>query len=238
MEALLRTAIVWTIVFGALFSTDVLGQELKPIDLSDCKRTVGGWHVCGPAQRDRFWRRLSWKCVGWLSFIKPPRVLSAAVSDPPVGMWSTRLRCPHVHRPWASPFAPDGHRHAIAERLMKAALVVENDPIADAGFRLATVAVAFEIDVLVFQRAPDAFDEHVVHPAAAPIHRDAHVSLDQHTGEIRAGELAALVVLKISGLPYRASASSSAATQNEASIVLDSRQERTARLAQSMTATR
>ena len=26
-----------------------------------------------------------------------------AVSDPPVGMWSTRLRCPHVHRPWAAP---------------------------------------------------------------------------------------------------------------------------------------
>src|SRR5271168_2012318 len=45
--------------------------------------------------------RLSWKCVCWLSFIKPPRVLSA-VSDPPVGMWSTRLRCPHVHRPWAA----------------------------------------------------------------------------------------------------------------------------------------
>ena len=36
---------------------------------------------------------------------------------------------------------------------MKAALVVENDPIADADFRLAAVGVAFEIDVLVFQRA-------------------------------------------------------------------------------------
>ena len=45
-------------------------------------------------------------------------------------------------------------------------------------------------------------------------------------------------VLKISGLPHRASASSSAATQNDASIVFDSRQERTARLAQSMTTTR
>jgi len=45
-------------------------------------------------------------------------------------------------------------------------------------------------------------------------------------------------VLKISGLPKRASASSSAATQNEVSIVLDSRHARTARLAQSITATR
>ena len=45
-------------------------------------------------------------------------------------------------------------------------------------------------------------------------------------------------VLKISGLPNRASASSSAETQNETSIVLDNRQLSTARLAQSMTATR
>jgi hypothetical protein len=45
-------------------------------------------------------------------------------------------------------------------------------------------------------------------------------------------------VLKISGLPNRASVSSSAATQNETSIVLDNRQLSTARLAQSMMATR
>ena len=63
-------------------------------------------------------------------------------------------------------------------------------------------------------------------------------------------------VLKISGRPWRslqeaprgeavwscrrrcASASSSAATQNDASIVFDSRHERTARLDQSITATR
>jgi hypothetical protein len=45
-------------------------------------------------------------------------------------------------------------------------------------------------------------------------------------------------VLKMSGLPKRARASSSAETQNEPSMVLDSRQESTARLAQSMIATR
>ena len=44
-------------------------------------------------------------------------------------------------------------------------------------------------------------------------------------------------VLKISGRPYRASASSRASTQKEASIVFDSRQDSAARLAQSMTAT-
>ena len=45
-------------------------------------------------------------------------------------------------------------------------------------------------------------------------------------------------VLKISGLPNRASASSRASTQNAVSIVFDSRQASTARLAQSRIATR
>jgi hypothetical protein len=45
-------------------------------------------------------------------------------------------------------------------------------------------------------------------------------------------------VLKISGVPNRASASSSARTQKSASSVFDSRHARTARLAQSMIATR
>ena len=45
-------------------------------------------------------------------------------------------------------------------------------------------------------------------------------------------------VRRLMGLPYRAMASSSAATQKSASMVFDSRQARTLRLAQSMTATR
>src|SRR5271167_1744825 len=45
-------------------------------------------------------------------------------------------------------------------------------------------------------------------------------------------------VLKIRGLPNRSSASSSAAAQKLASLVFDSRHARTARLAQSMIATR
>jgi hypothetical protein len=45
-------------------------------------------------------------------------------------------------------------------------------------------------------------------------------------------------VLKISGRPKRASASSSAETQNDTSIVFESRHASTVRLAQSMMATR
>jgi hypothetical protein len=45
-------------------------------------------------------------------------------------------------------------------------------------------------------------------------------------------------LLKMSGLPYRASASSRAATQKSAVIVIETRQARTRRLYQSITASR
>ena len=50
-----------------------------------------------------------------------------------------------------------------------------------------------KIDALVFERAPQAFDEDIVHPAPPAIHADADLSVPQHRGEGKAGELAALV---------------------------------------------
>src|SRR5208283_3364093 len=70
------------------------------------------------------------------------------------------------------------HRRAVAERLVKATLVVEGDPFANAGSSFAPVGVALEVDVLALERAPEAFDEHVVHPAAAAVHRDADAGVD------------------------------------------------------------
>jgi hypothetical protein len=58
----------------------------------------------------------------------------------------------------------------------------------------------FEATRNVCGRAHDAFDEHVAHPAAAPVHRDAHRGLDQHASEGRAGELATLVDVEDLGL--------------------------------------
>jgi hypothetical protein len=120
---------------------------------------------------------------------------------------------------------------------MKAALVVECEVFADAGFRLAAIGVAPQIDVLTLERPPNALDEHIVHPAPSPVHGDADPGLDQHAGEGRAGELAALV--GVEDLRFAVSGQRVLQrTQNDASIVFDSRQERTARLAQWMTATR
>jgi hypothetical protein len=56
-------------------------------------------------------------------------------------------------------FAPNGHRRAIAERLMKAALVIEGEVFADAGPRIAFVGVALQIDVrFPFSLSGDAPD--------------------------------------------------------------------------------
>ena len=80
----------------------------------------------------------------------------------------------------------------------------------------------------MLQRSPQALDEHVVHPAAAAVHRDADPGRRQHAGEGGAGELAPWSVLKISGAPNRAIASSSAETQNATSMVFDKRHASTA----------
>jgi hypothetical protein len=123
---------------------------------------------------------------------------------------------------------------------MRTAGVVESTPGGDADIGLVAVGVALHVDVLVFERAPQLLDEHVVHPTATSVHRDAHAGGHQHASEDRTTVVNWLPwsVLKISGLPKRAIASSSAETQNEPSMLLDSRQASTARLAQSMIVTR
>jgi hypothetical protein len=50
---------------------------------------------------------------------------------------------------------------------MRAAAIVESNPGGDSGTRLAAIGIALEIDLLVFQGAPQPFDEDVVDPAAA-----------------------------------------------------------------------
>src|SRR5262249_10073055 len=65
----------------------------------------------------------------------------------------------HVHSGRRCRRAPDGHRRAIAERLVKALLVVKGDPAGDPALDLAAVGVALQIDILVLERSPDAFDE-------------------------------------------------------------------------------
>src|SRR5262249_19788400 len=93
----------------------------------------------------------------------------------------------HVHsrveESSADALAPCRHRRAPSERLVRTAGVVEGEPGRDASMGLTAVGVAFEVDILMLERAPQPLDEDVVHPAAAAVHRDANAG-----GRRRAGE--------------------------------------------------
>jgi hypothetical protein len=135
-------------------------------------------------------------------------------------------------------FAPDGHWSVITERLVKAALVAEGDPFADADPGLAPVGVALD-------KTSSCFSERQSRSMnTLSIHRP-RPSIEMRTpAPINTSVKAVLVnwlpwsVLKIPGLPERTNASCNASMQNEASRVFESRQDNTARLAQSITATR
>ena len=71
--------------------------------------------------------------------------------------------------------------------------VVEVDPLADHPFGLEAVGQLKQVDGLVFERAPQAFDKDVVHAPAPPIHGDRDFSSLENAGEVEAGELAALI---------------------------------------------
>src|SRR3954471_22264447 len=71
--------------------------------------------------------------------------------------------------------------------------IVVADPLRKPGPHLRAGLEGMQIDALVFQAAPEPLDEHVVHPATAAVHRDAHPGPLQYAGEPRRGELTALV---------------------------------------------
>ena len=85
-------------------------------------------------------------------------------------------------------------RRPVVERRVGPAPVVEVHPPADSGPSLGTGCELGQVDAFVLERSPQPLDEHVVHPAALAVHRDADASLLEHVGEVDAGELAALVL--------------------------------------------
>src|SRR3954454_10302545 len=121
---------------------------------------------------------------------------------------------------------------------MRASGVVKADPFSDPHLGLLPVGIALQIDVLVLQRPPQAFDEDVIHPAAATIHRDPDSGRRQHAREGGAGELASLVGIEDLRPTEPRQRFLERRDAERTSMVLDKRQASTARLAQSITATR
>ncbi len=78
--------------------------------------------------------------------------------------------------------------------------IVEADPLADDALGREAIRHLVQIDGLVFQRAPQAFDKDVVQAAAPPVHGDRNLRVLEHAGEVEAGELAALVGVEDLGL--------------------------------------
>lgn len=76
---------------------------------------------------------------------------------------------------------------------VRTSLIVKADPSADAsaGFRPRLIRV--QINILVFERAPETFDKHVGQPTAPAVHGDVDSIVPQDACKGKAGKLAALI---------------------------------------------
>ena len=121
---------------------------------------------------------------------------------------------------------------------MWAPAIIKAEMPADPSSGLRHAFVGVQIDLLIFDRPPEPLDKDIVPPCAATVHGD--VDLGFFSTAVKSMEVNCdpWSVLKMPGLPCRASASSSASIQKAVSIVIDSRQDRTRRLNQSTTAQR
>jgi hypothetical protein len=86
-------------------------------------------------------------------------------------------------------------RRPAGQRRMRAPCVVEFNPGIQAGAQFGSRFEGIQINALVFQRSPQSFNEHIVQPTTASIHRYANFLRQQQAGELRAGELTSLDAL-------------------------------------------
>ena len=56
---------------------------------------------------------------------------------------------------------------------VRTSLIVKADPSADASAGLRPSLIRVQVDIFVFERAPETFDKHVVLPTAPAVHGDA-----------------------------------------------------------------
>ena len=84
---------------------------------------------------------------------------------------------------------------------MRALVIVETEPGANTGLVLWPLSDKREVDLLVFEAAPQPLDKDVVHAPAVAVHADHDPVPFQGAGKVVAGELAALIGIEDLGEP-------------------------------------
>ena len=91
-------------------------------------------------------------------------------------------------------------RRLIAERLVRALVIVEVEIVFQRRKQFQAGGEVAGIDQLVFERAPQPFDENVVERASAAIHADRDAATFERSQEVGRGELRALIGVPDFGL--------------------------------------
>jgi hypothetical protein len=73
--------------------------------------------------------------------------------------------------------------------------IVEVHPLVDDALGCKAVGDILQVDSLVFERAPQAFDKDVIQVAPASIHADAHACIGQRSDPVCPGKLTSLDAL-------------------------------------------
>ena len=68
-----------------------------------------------------------------------------------------------------------GCRCHVPRGLMGARVIVEAEVLGQSLFRLCDIPIRFQVDVLILDRAPQAFGKDVVHAASPSVHADLNV---------------------------------------------------------------
>ena len=78
-------------------------------------------------------------------------------------------------------------------RAARSALVVEAEEGGEVRLGVDHRLVTSEVDLVVFDRPPESFDEDVVEAPALAVHRELHAAGEERLGKFFGGELTALI---------------------------------------------
>jgi hypothetical protein len=117
-------------------------------------------------------------------------------------------------------------------------LIIIGEPSAKAGTQFRAGLEGVQMDAFVLHRPPEPLGEDIVHPASPTVHAYLDLDCSQHTGEGIGGEVATLMGIADIGLAETGQRLLQGLDAKAASMVFDSRQASTSRLAQSIMVTR